>query len=534
MGKRGIAAVLAVLLLIGTAWAGSKGAARAEVEAVSAARDLVYELLGEMIAASGESSLQGWVDHALTENAGGTGGWVLMALRRLEQLETRGQAAGEPRVRGTDFRGPAKTLEAALAEDGGSVTQRERMALTLRALGGGDKAARETLEAALEETTLMPLVFALHLANNLPDGAAAGKDAAAKILALQLADGGWAVIGDTCDVDCTAMTLQALTPLRGDPEIAAAVKRGAAALRGVQLENGGFTGMGLESAESCAQALLALSDLGLAGAADFRRPGGSVPEAMLRFRLPGSGFAHSLGGPKNDTATVQCFYALVGYLSSLSGGAPYYLFDFETPEAARAFRPEEIPVRTWLFAAAAALTLGGWILAAVRRKKNWRSYLFPLLVGALVAAVAAGTEIQSPESFYRQRPAREGERQAATRISIRCDSVAGQSEYAPADGVILPETTVMIAEGETAFDQLAEAVRSHRIQMEYDGTVAGAYVRGIGYLYEYAFGNLSGWMYRVNGVFADVGCAQYPLREGDLVEWVYSVNLGKDAETAQP
>ena len=60
------------------------------------------------------------------------------------------------------------------------------------------------------------------------------------------------------------------------------------------------------------------------------------------------------------------------------------------------------------------------------------------------------------------------------------------------------------------------------------GTTAGAYVEGIGYLYEYAFGNLSGWLYRVNGAFADVGCSQYRLQEGDAVEWMYTTDLGKD------
>ena len=44
----------------------------------------------------------------------------------------------------------------------------------------------------------------------------------------------------------------------------------------------------------------------------------------------------------------------------------------------------------------------------------------------------------------------------------------------------------------------------------------------------YAFGNLSGWLYRVNGAFADVGCSQYRLQEGDAVEWMYTTDLGKD------
>ena len=96
------------------------------------------------------------------------------------------------------------------------------------------------------------------------------------------------------------------------------------------------------------------------------------------------------------------------------------------------------------------------------------------------------------------------------------------------DGVILAEEEVLTAEGESAFDQLMTAARKHRIQLDFDGTAAGTYVRGIAHIYEYDFGTLSGWMYRVNGVYADVGCSQYPLQEGDRVEWFYTRNIGRD------
>ena len=387
----------------------------------------------------------------------------------------------------------------------------------------------------------MPLVFGLHLLNN---GAGAGdkrEQVLEKILGLQLADGGWAVIGETCDVDCTAMTLQALAALadRGS-RVTEAVRRGVEALSSIQMKNGGFLGLGMESAESCAQVLLALSDLGIDGAKDerFVRSGGNVLEAMMRFRIPDAGFAHDPdSGRINETATVQCFYALAGYCSMRSGGSPYYVFDFpEDTEKAGLTGQSEVPAgrvlnKDWLIPGMALLILRSWGIAWRRKKRNWRSYLFPALVFLTAAILLNGVEIQTPEGYYQGNAGSDQrERNMETTISISCDAIAGENAYAPENGIILAEETIWIAEGETAFDQLLEATRAHRIQMEYDGTTAGAYIRGIGYLYEYQFGNLSGWMYRVNGVFADVGCSQYRLEPGDRVEWMYTRNLGRDQE----
>lgn len=35
-------------------------------------------------------------------------------------------------------------------------------------------------------------------------------------------------------------------------------------------------------------------------------------------------------------------------------------------------------------------------------------------------------------------------------------------------------------------------------------------------------------MYKVNGVFPKYGCSQYVLEHGDVVEWVYTCDLGRD------
>ena len=473
-------------------------------------------VMAEMMASAGEKDLQSWVDHGLSETAEGNGGWALIALRQ------RGEVL--------DYSGPRRALEEkAAAEKSGSVTKRLRMAMTLRALESDSPFLRETAERAAAEQTLMPVIFRMHLANNGVEAEGAGREEIlSRLLELQLEDGGWAVIGTAADPDCTAMALQALAPLYGKDERAtAAADRGLAALAALQEAEGGFWGMGAQNAESCAQVLLALTDLGIDPEKDprFIKNGNSVLSAMMRFHLPEGGFSHEPGGEKNDTATLQAFYALAGLERFRTGGGPFFLFG-PLPETGGGFRPERVPLRTWLLALAGLGTAAALIGAAIRKKRNWRSYAFPLLAGGAAMLLIGTVSIQSPEGYYAGKP--RGETNLKTVISIRCDTVAGESPHAPADGVILAEEKIPMAEGESAFDQLLEATRMHRIQMEFDGTTAGTYVRGIGYLYEFAFGDLSGWMYKVNGVYADVGCSQYRLRDGDRVEWVYTKTLGKE------
>ena len=56
----------------------------------------------------------------------------------------------------------------------------------------------------------------------------------------------------------------------------------------------------------------------------------------------------------------------------------------------------------------------------------------------------------------------------------------------------------------------------------------GQYIEGINNLYEFDVGNTSGWMYKVNGWFPNYGCSRYQLQNGDVIEWVYTCDLGDD------
>ena len=103
-------------------------------------------------------------------------------------------------------------------------------------------------------------------------------------------------------------------------------------------------------------------------------------------------------------------------------------------------------------------------------------------------------------------------------------------DFVPEDGWILKPVEMSFAEGDTAFDVLKKAVRENKIHMEFEETPAykSAYIEGINNLYEFDCGDLSGWMFSVNGEFPNYGSSTYKLNDGDEVCWVYTCNLGQD------
>jgi len=104
------------------------------------------------------------------------------------------------------------------------------------------------------------------------------------------------------------------------------------------------------------------------------------------------------------------------------------------------------------------------------------------------------------------------------------------AEIIPKDGIILSEKKVEFTEGESVFDILYRVARENGIHFEFEKTPAynSVYIEGIGNLYEMDCGDLSGWMFRINGKFSDVGCSNVMVSSGDKIEWLYSCNMGAD------
>lgn len=153
-----------------------------------------------------------------------------------------------------------------------------------------------------------------------------------------------------------------------------------------------------------------------------------------------------------------------------------------------------------------------------------------------------GVHFQSVDEYYLEHIDDITPESETVFISIRCDTILQNyddldehlksNEYVPVDGQILASTEYVLREGDTAFDILHRAVRHNKIQMEYQGAdkniYSSVYVQGINYLYEFSCGPLSGWTFKVNGQFTKQGCSNYKLKDGDVIEWLFTCNLGKD------
>ncbi|MDR0862205.1 MAG: DUF4430 domain-containing protein [Oscillospiraceae bacterium] len=123
-------------------------------------------------------------------------------------------------------------------------------------------------------------------------------------------------------------------------------------------------------------------------------------------------------------------------------------------------------------------------------------------------------------------------------LSVRCDTILdnlnlldkNKHELVPENGVIFPATEVTVYEGESVFNVLQREMKRAKIHFEFMNTPIynSAYIEGINNLYEFDAGELSGWMYKVNDWFPNYGCSRYQLQAGDVVEWVYTCDLGRD------
>ena len=157
------------------------------------------------------------------------------------------------------------------------------------------------------------------------------------ILNHQTPRGGWTLVGNTPDVDITGMTIQALAPYYGKrDDVTQAVDKAVERLYLMQLETGGFSTMDVETSESCAQVIVALSSIGIDCGQDERfNCNGNWPMSRLfEYYLPEGGFMHVMAGSGTNgggeagaldgMATQQGMYAAIAYQRMLEGKTALY------------------------------------------------------------------------------------------------------------------------------------------------------------------------------------------------------------------
>ena len=146
------------------------------------------------------------------------------------------------------------------------------------------------------------------------------------ILARQLSSGGWSFNGTDADPDLTSMALQALAKDQDQAAVSGAVQKGLTCLSGMQNADGGFSSWGTANAESCAQGIVALTELGLSVQdSRFVKNGKTLLDALLTYYRPGQGFCHAAGEKQTDAmATEQAFYALAALQRQQAGQSSLY------------------------------------------------------------------------------------------------------------------------------------------------------------------------------------------------------------------
>lgn len=578
MRTRTIALLVALLLLLPCALPAC--AAPAADPAAQVEAHISAILRGQM-AQSGADSLQAWIDTALTDSVGLGGEWYVLGLGQLPGFEgdlsaplaaleaalaqsslslaTRQKLALCLLAAGGDAASAASAAEAAGQQ--GIMTR----IFGLHLLNNGCTAGAQTRESAVGQLLSM----------QLEDGgwALMGKNADVDVTAMALQ----ALAPHTGDPAVQEAVQRALAVLsaRQQPD-GGFIGMGVANPESAAQVLAALCGLGIDPAQD----------------ERFVKNGCTIMDSFAPYALPEGGWSHTAGGGSNATATVQVFLACTAYSRFLQGLPGLYLIGgagaagvsggvgdnapdaAEVPGAAapaaaadggsadptaNAPDPAAAAADTAPAASPAAPSLGiiggadgptmilvsgNWKLwvtvgiagaallwcigLLIRGKRSPRSYLAALLVAVAAILLLWVTDVQSPESYYRQQELPGGEPIGTVTLEIRCDTLPAGTENVPADGQLLPPTRCPIQAGDTVYDVLIRAAREHHIQLDARGGPGMVYLAGIQYLYEQAHGELSGWMYFVNGVSASQSCDCLPLADGDSILWAYTCEMGAD------
>lgn len=401
------------------------------------------------------------------------------------------------------------------------------------------------------------------------------------ILSSQNSDGSFSLSGNEPDCDITAMAVYALSFYKNNSDVSVAIDNALNYLSSVQNPDGTFSDGDVPNAESTAQVIIALASTQRDPYCDLHFP--NLYNALKSFETLG-GFCHIQGGEADIIATYQAYCAIAAaerkvdiysnYQSneitaeptteaetklvsqSLNNPTPKETEETMPTEAATA--PTEIETVTVLEIETQAsydltakislidnnhinlfLIIIPFVFIAICviiivkiRHKRFFVILFAIILSLSLLLLANG---KSVENFYRSTVP-EGDLHVT--ISIDCSSILSnyssldeslkRSGYVPENGIILPQTEVYITQGSSVLDILKLAAKENKIQLEYTQSPNDSYVEGINHIYEFSCGELSGWMYKVNGVFASKGCNSYIAEDGDVIEWIYTCDLGKD------
>ena len=453
-----------------------------------------------------------------------------------------------------------------------------------------------------------------------------------EILSQQLEDGGFSLMGTSCDADLTANVITALAPHYNENDtVRYAVDRAVNVLSDTQGTDGDFQSFGTFNAESTAQVMIALTamNIDISSDARFIKNGNNIFDGLIRYRCDDGGFSHVQGtGQSNQMSTVQSMMALVSlyrYSTSQSSFFDFGLYDYnahnnstdqaqdkvqqeyqnsevsvvaetmpendqitvsqskvsdtvktdvseseyisgknskaETSSVSGIFTSESdekvssdkisqdtsgydkhINIKFIIFISFAV----GTVLILIVCKKNIKlrnNLLIIFTLITLLILIISSTNIKSKDKYYSDNDIKKPESPAGTvNLSIDCntildnmdklDSQLKNSSDISDDGQILAASEYEFYEGDSVYDILQRAVKKNKIQIAFQGSsqnsLGTVYIKSINNIYEFSCGELSGWIFTVNGKQSGKGCSDVTVSDGDVIRWAFSCDLGRD------
>ncbi len=115
-------------------------------------------------------------------------------------------------------------------------------------------------------------------------------------------------------------------------------------------------------------------------------------------------------------------------------------------------------------------------------------------------------------------------------VTVECTKIlsnmnklkAGHEDYVPPDGYIISSKKVSVKNGSSAYDAVKNACSQCNVTINATNSAYGVYVAGFNNIDEKDCGNMSGWLYSVNGVMPSKSCGKYILSNGDSIVFSYT------------
>ncbi len=419
---------------------------------------------------------------------------------------------------------------------GAAASTKQKYALMLLACGCENEYCDTVIDETAGRQGIMSCVFALHLLNNgRKSGAYTALQLAEYISSLALENGGWALMGENADTDVTAMVIQAVSGYCDNENVKNCIDKALNILSRRQGESGAFTGFGGENAETTAQVIIALNSLGADFITDSRfvKNGNTALDGLKHFMLADGTFSHSEGGAYDINASAQAYSAFVsfecGNIYGFDNTALKYIGLSENSAEPTA-ESTKIPVKYILASAAVIIAVIVSIILLAVKKRNIKNLIFVWLIAAAAVACIFVFNVQSADEFYNSPVTQKGDISGTITLEIRCDTVAAEIGRE----VLLPETEFSICKSDTVYTVLCEAAQKYGLKLIVGGYGTSVYVKGIENLCEFDYGDLSGWLYTVNGEGRSEGCGSCELKDGDSTVFLYSLDLGEDVGVNGP